>query len=51
MPDSDRGELEKWVRSSAMKAGLVLRARIVLLIADGVADAEIARRSASLARP
>ncbi|WP_235653594.1 helix-turn-helix domain-containing protein [Mycolicibacter icosiumassiliensis] len=44
MPDSDRVELEKWVRSSSTKAGLALRARIVLLIADGVAHVEIARR-------
>ena len=44
MPDSDRDQLEKWVRSSSTKAGLVLRARIVLLAADGVAHAEIARR-------
>jgi len=42
--DSDRGILEKWVRSSTTKAGLVTRARIVLLAADGVAHAEIARR-------
>ena len=32
------------LRSSSTKAGLVLRARIVLLIADGVAHVEIARR-------
>ena len=31
-------------RSSSTRAGLVLRARIVLLIADGVAHVEIARR-------
>ncbi|MGC5247065.1 IS630 family transposase [Gordonia sp. DT219] len=42
--DSDRAELERWVRSSTTKAGLVLRARIVLLAADGVAHTEIARR-------
>jgi transposase len=44
VPDSDRAELEKWIRSSTMRAGLALRARIVLLIADGVAHVEIARR-------
>jgi transposase len=44
LPDSDREILEKWVRSSTTKAGLVTRARIVLLAADGVAHAEIARR-------
>lgn len=42
--DSDRAQLEKWVRSTTTKAGLVQRARIVLLAADGVAHAEIARR-------
>jgi transposase len=42
--DSDRVQLEKWVRSSATRAGLVLRARIVLSVADGVAHVEIARR-------
>src|ERR1700752_22223 len=44
VPDGDRDQLEKWVRSSSTKAGLVLRARIVLLAAGGVAHAEIARR-------
>jgi transposase len=44
VPDSDRDQLEKWVRSSSTKAGLVLRAWIVLLAGDGVAHAEIARR-------
>jgi transposase len=42
--DSDRELLERWARSSTMKSGLVARARIVLLAADGVAHAEIARR-------
>lgn len=42
--DSDRELLERWARSSTMKSGLVQRARIVLLAADGVAHAEIARR-------
>ncbi|MDJ0362339.1 IS630 family transposase [Rhodococcus sp. H29-C3] len=44
IPDADHDQLEKWVRSSTVKAGLVQRARIVLLAADGVAHAEIARR-------
>ncbi|UOG20904.1 IS630 family transposase [Gordonia amicalis] len=44
VPDADRELLEKWVRSTTMKAGLVQRARVVLLAADGVAHAEIARR-------
>ncbi|WP_245820010.1 hypothetical protein [Rhodococcoides yunnanense] len=39
--DPDGAQLQKWVRSTT-KAGLVQRARIVLLAADGVAHAEIA---------
>src|SRR3954463_10450557 len=42
--DGDRAELSGWVRSSAIRAGLAQRARIVLLAADGLANAEIARR-------
>ncbi|MRH90690.1 IS630 family transposase, partial [Nocardia sp. SYP-A9097] len=42
--DGDREILAGWIRSSTMKSGLVLRARIVVLAADGVAHAEIARR-------
>lgn len=44
VPDSDRQTLEQWVRSSTTKPGLALRARIVLLAADGIAHAEITRR-------
>ena len=33
-----------WLRSRSVKAGLVKRARIVLLAADGVANFEIASR-------
>ena len=44
LPDDDRVQLERWVRSSTTKSGLAVRARIVLLAADGVAHAEIARR-------
>jgi hypothetical protein len=44
MPDGDRAELQKWGRSSVKKAGLMLRARIVLLAGDGVAHAASARR-------
>ncbi|WP_353648229.1 IS630 family transposase [Nakamurella sp. A5-74] len=40
--DGDRDKLVSWTRSTAMRAGLVLRARIVLLAADGVANARIA---------
>ena len=33
---SDRQELEGWLRSPSIRAGLARRARIVLLAADGV---------------
>ncbi len=42
--DGDRETLGRWTRSAVMPAGLVQRARIVLLAADGVAHVEIARR-------
>ena len=38
----DRDELESWLRSRSLKAGLVKRARIVLLAADGAPNREIA---------
>ncbi len=41
--DGDREELGRWLRSSTLRAGLAQRARIVLLAADGLANAEIAR--------
>ena len=40
----DRSRLEALARSSSVRAGLVLRARIVLLAAQGLPNAEIARR-------
>jgi len=40
----DRELLESWTRSSAIRAGLAQRARIVLLSADGVSNTEIAER-------
>jgi transposase len=40
----DRDLLESWTRSSSIRAGLVQRARIVLLAADGVSNTEIADR-------
>ena len=40
--EGDRVELSAWLRSSSMPAGLVQRARIVLLAADGVPNVEIA---------
>jgi len=42
--EGDRPVLESWVRSSSVKAGLVRRARIVLLAADGLGNTEIAER-------
>jgi transposase len=40
--DGDREELERLTRSSTVSAGLAQRARIVLLAAEGVRNAEIA---------
>src|SRR4051812_16919229 len=42
--DGDREQLERWVRSSTIPGGLAQRARIVLLVADGVSNVEIAER-------
>lgn len=44
VPLGDREELESWVRSSSVPAGLARRARIVLLAADRVSVKEIGRR-------
>ncbi|KAB1640292.1 IS630 family transposase [Gulosibacter chungangensis] len=40
--DGDHDELVSWTRATSMRAGLVLRARIVLMAAEGVANAHIA---------
>ena len=40
----DRDTLNRWVRAGATPQKLVLRARIVLLAADGVSNTEIAER-------
>ena len=40
--DGDRDELASWTRSTAIRAGLALRARVVLLASEGVANARIA---------
>ena len=45
MPAADRRVLESWTRASTMPAGLVRRARIVLLAADGHGTAEIMTRT------
>ncbi len=44
LSDADRDELARWTRSSALRAGLAQRARIVLLAADGVGTNEIVTR-------
>src|SRR5215211_695541 len=41
----DRRELESWTRASTMPAGLVQRARIVLLAGDGYGTGEIVTRT------
>src|ERR1700712_4292021 len=43
--EGDCSRLEAMTRSSAIRAGLALRARIVLLAAEGLPNAEIARRT------
>jgi transposase len=43
--EGDRSRLESLVRSSSARVGLARRARIVLLAAEGVPNAEIARRT------
>ena len=43
--EGDRARLESLIRSSSVRAGLVSRARIVLLAAEGLPNAEIARRT------
>ena len=42
--EGDQARLESLTRSSAVRAGLASRARIVLLAAEGLPNAEIARR-------
>jgi transposase len=42
--DGDRDELESWLRSRSVGAGLAKRARMILLAADGVGNREIAQR-------
>jgi transposase len=45
VPPADREELLSWTRASSMRAGLVQRARIVLLAGDGVGTGEIVKRT------
>jgi transposase len=44
MPAEDRAELTRWTRTPSVRSGLVQRARIVLLAADGVGTNEIVHR-------
>jgi transposase len=44
IPPRDREVLESWLRSPSMPAGLVQRARIVLLAADGVPVKDVVER-------
>lgn len=44
LTDSERAELESWLRSTTMRAGWVRRARIVLLVAERQSISETARR-------
>ena len=43
--EGDRSRLEALTRSRSIRAGLARRARIVLLAAEGLPNAEIARRT------
>lgn len=43
--EADRAELERLLRSSSAPAGLSRRARVVLLLAENVSGAEVARRT------
>lgn len=42
LDDGDRDELMSWTRSTAIRAGLVQRTKIVLLASEGIANARIA---------
>src|SRR6266516_61566 len=44
MPAEDRAELGRWARTPSLPAGLAQRARIVLLVDEGVGTNEIVRR-------
>ena len=45
LSEHDRGELEHWVRSTSVRAGVARRARIVLELAAGTRLIEIARQT------
>lgn len=42
--DEDRATLESWTRSSSIRAGPAMRARIVLAAADGEGTSAISQR-------
>ena len=44
LSEKERDELESWQRSTVLRAGLVRRARIILLLADGLSITEIRQR-------
>ena len=44
LAEAERAELERWQRAPTVAQGLVQRGRIVLLLADGLAVSEVARR-------
>lgn len=44
LTDEERAELEEWARRRTSAAGLAMRSRIVLAVADGQSNSEMARR-------
>lgn len=43
LSDEERSVLESWLRSTSMRAGLVRRGRIILMLANGASISEISR--------
>jgi hypothetical protein len=44
LSDEERTALESWQRSTTLRTGVVRRARIILLVADGLSIAEVVRK-------
>jgi hypothetical protein len=44
LSDEERSALELWQRSTTLRAGLVRRARVILLVAEGLSITEIGRK-------
>lgn len=44
LTDEERAALELWQRSTSLRAGLVRRARIVLLVAEGLSISDVMRK-------